>query len=260
MLKKFCAWIVSRVDNRKIVHAFEILRKIQHLSKRKIHKLIDSNAETNLSAWQNHDPNGNEKPTGTYIENQRDFSDMRFGKTTVKYAGCEILAVFNLFRSLQNRSASGDEDCQDNAENRDTVFNAFLSLPKLISEFEADGMMLAGRAGTAPKAIRDFLVKQGFRTSMVTDSSAFDKLGEEADSLILTMFNNGLNVFEQVHTINISKEGAGFVAHNVYGDGRTVGPFASVSEVIAHINEGRARGISLIGVKTKNKSGRSENQ
>lgn len=232
MIKKLCAWIISRVDNRKVIHAFEILRKIQRLNKRKIHRFIDRNIEANRLAWANHKPDNSENDNNVFIENQRDYEDMSFGKATMKYSGCEIFAVFNLLQALGESK----------------VLN---SLPDLISAFEEDGMLLSGMFGTAPKAIRDFFEVRGFSTHMTTRDSEFDELGDKSDSLILTMFNNGKNVFEQVHTINISKEKAGFVAHNVYGNGHPVGPYSSVSEVIANINGGKAKGIALIGVNAK---------
>ena len=124
-----------------------------------------------------------------------------------------------------------------------------MSLARMIFDYEKDGAVLSGKFGTSPKAISDFLTRLGFITYFSTDEEEFDKIGREHDSLILTMYNDRNDIRKEVHTINISKDCEMYTAHNVYCNGKVVGPCACVSEVIKNINGEKAKGISLIGIK-----------
>lgn len=57
-----------------------------------------------------------------------------------------------------------------------------------------------------------------------------------------------LHISKEVHTVNISKEGGRYIAHNVYCNGKVVGSEASVMGLVGKMNGGKAKGISLIGV------------
>ena len=146
----------------------------------------------------------------------------------MQYSGCEIFATFNAIYNITGKIK--------------------VDLPEMIAAYEKDGMVLSGKFGTAPKAIADFLKKQGFKTKICTDEKLFDEVGKSADSLILTMYNDKDDISKEVHTVNISKAKDGFTAHNVYCNGMVVGPYPSVSQVIKNINNGKAKGISLIGI------------
>ena len=222
LFQKVCALIPNKINNETVVGAFELLRKQQNLLK----KDYSSNLKKNQTAFAGHSESVT-KANG-YVEDQNNYADMAYGDSTMKYSGCEIFATYNAMFNVTGKNA--------------------VSLPDMISAYEKDGMVFSGKFGTAPKAIADFLKKQGFTTKMETDEKNFDSLGKSSDSLILTMYNDKDDISKEVHTINISKENGKFTAHNVYCNGKVVGPYASVSEVISNINKGKAKGISLIGV------------
>jgi len=176
----------------------------------------------------------NEKAYGlkgypVYIENQNEYTDMRYGRVTMKYAGCEIMAVYNTMYDLTGRH---DE-----------------SLPEMIYEFERDGMAVSGRFGTAPQAIRDYFERHGFETRMTLRESEFDEIAVKSNAVILTFYNDCRDIFKHIHTISVTKEYGKYIAHNTYCDGRVVGPWESISELINNINEGNAKGICLIGIR-----------
>ena len=110
-------------------------------------------------------------------------------------------------------------------------------------------MALGGKFGTSPKALRDFLESKGFTTFFSTMEKDFDTLAAAYPSLIFTMYNDKNDIRKEIHTIHISKKGSMFTAHNVYCNGKVVGPFTSFDELIQNINGGKAKGISLIGIK-----------
>lgn len=222
LYKKIVAFIPRHVGNRWVLGCFEGLRKIQRLTSKSgsIHLAENMRA---LSAHQ-------KRIEGSqgYVEDQRNYSDVKYGKVTMKYAGCEIFAVYNALVSLKVRQG--------------------LNLARLIEGFERDGMVLSGRFGTSPKALKDYFDRLGYKTWMTRDCSEFDEIEGQADALILTMYNNRDNIMHQVHTVHISKTEGQLIAHNVYGDGTLIGPYANMAELISHIRDGKAKAIALIGI------------
>lgn len=216
------AIIPNQVDNKLVINAFELMRKQQHLVK----KDFSIHARSNDEAFKKHfDTISKNKG---YVEDQNNYKDMAYGDSTMAYSGCEIFATYNAIYNLTKKNT--------------------VSLPKMISEYEKDGMVLSGKFGTSPKAIEDYLRKQGFKTVFTTVEDEFDSIGRSCDSLILTMYNDKNDISKEVHTVNISKEDNLFTAHNAYCNGKIVGPYSTVSEVIKNINNGKAKGISLIGI------------
>jgi len=223
MFKKVCAVIPNQIDNGVVVNAFELMRKQQKMMKNN----FAANLTKNRNSFKQHETAI--KSAKGYVEDQNNYTDMAYGESTMKFSGCEIFATYNALFNVTGKNP--------------------ISLPDMISKYEEDGMVFSGKFGTAPKAIQDFLNKQGFKTAFSTNEKEFDKLGKDYQSLILTMYNDKNDISKEVHTVNISKENDKFTAHNVYCNGKVVGPYASVSEVIKNINGGKAKGISLVALK-----------
>lgn len=221
LFRRICRLIPSRISNKTIIRVMDFLRRAQ-----RGRKLPARNRKANTEAFRNH--REAIRGAGGFIENQSRYGDMRYGKSTVRYSGCEIIAVYNAMYDLTGRHEP---------------------LPGLISAFEKDGMILSGLFGTAPGALRDFLKKRSFSVRTTTVETEFNRLGRESDGLILTMYNDGNDLRQEVHTVYISKTEEGLIAHNVYGDGRTAGPCSNVTELIGSIHKGRAKGIFLLGIR-----------
>ena len=220
--KKICGLIPNKIDNSTVVNVLDLMRKQQKVIK----KDFTAHLKKNEDAFKKHTA-VIEKNKG-FVEDQNSYTDMAYGDATMQFSGCEIFATYNAMHSILGKPT--------------------MTLAKMISEYEKDGMVLSGKFGTAPKAIKDFLDKQGFKTDMTTNEADFDNFGKKYQSLILTMYNDKNDISKEVHTVNISKENGKFVAHNVYCNGKVVGPNATVKELIANMNNGKAKGISLIGV------------
>ncbi len=217
------AFIPRRINNRTIIAFYELLRKTQKLAGNRWKKNLDINQR----CFPNHA--GTISKNNGYIEDQNNYTDMAYGKATMQYSGCEVFAVYNAIYTL--------------------LKHPLMDLPDLISCFEKDGMALSGKFGTAPKALRDFLESNGFVTSFSTKEKDFDTLSAAYPSLILTMYNDRNDIRKEIHTVHISKTDDMYIAHNVYCNGKTVGPYPSLSNLIQNINGGKAKGISLIGIR-----------
>lgn len=220
----FKAFIPSKISNKVVLGFYELLRKMQKMSKKDYSGRVKANREAmdlHLDTlYKNHG----------FVEDQNSYGNLSFGKATMKFSGCEIFATFNALNALKD--------------------NRGIKLPDLINAFERDGMVLSGKFGTAPKAMRDYLNGLGYRTEISHKADDFDRLGRDNDTLILTMYNDRRDIMKEIHTVNISKDDSGsFIAHNVYCNGKIVGPCSTVTELIGQMNGGRAKGISLIGIK-----------
>ena len=179
---------------------------------------------------------------GTFIENQRQWADVRFGSAfTMAYGGCEIFAVYNALVALGRELTGAD-------------------LAELIGQFERKGAVWAGRLGVAPMAAYKYFRKQGYRVQRLScrKEKKINALGEQYDTIIVTAYNNGNDIFGRIHTVNISKDEEGrFWGHNCYKQywpekGGPVfvsdGPHATLWEAIHSMGGGKAEPICVIGI------------
>lgn len=218
-------FIPKHVSNGAVVNVYDFLRVLQHMNP----KDYSFNNAPNKDFFQNH--REIIKKNSGFIEDQNNYTDMMYGKKTVRFCGCEVIATYNALYSIHRRNP--------------------ISFSDMLTEYEKDGMVLSGYFGTSPKSICHYLNKHGYITEFTTKLSEFDRIGAESDSLILTIYNDGADIMKAVHTVNVSKENGRYVGHNVYGNGRVAGPYNSVTELMEGINNGKSKAISLIGVNVK---------
>lgn len=222
-LKRFVrGFIPKHVSNKVVVDVYDFLRKVQHISRKDYSK----NAVDNCSGFNNH--KDVIRRANGFIEDQNIYTDMHYGKHTIRFCGCEIIATYNAMYAMHGHNP--------------------ITFPDMIGEYEKDGMVLSGTFGTSPKAIKYYLEKHGYKAIFTTKLSEFDRIGEASDTLILTIYNDGADIMKAVHTVNVSKHNGKYIAHNVHGNGIVEGPFDSMTALMAGINNGKSKEISLIGV------------
>lgn len=175
-----------------------------------------------------------------FIENQNEWENVRFGLSTMRYSGCEIMAVYNALLDLGNEMTAQ-------------------SMAELISEFERKGAALRGKWGCAPKSIYKYLVRRGYRVTMTTcaDPDTINAVGENSKSVIITSYNDRNDIRRMIHTISITKDDLGnYILHNAYK--RTNGRYAAYSgnspiknlwDVIGVMSQGQAAPICVIGIR-----------
>ena len=131
------SYAITHIPNccmAKILSLFTIIKA----SRKRINENLSAN-ETVLAATAI-EKSGFFQPAH-FIENQNEWESVRFGLSTMKYSGCEIMAVYNALLDLGNRMNS-----QDMAE--------------LISKFERKGAELSGRWGCSPKSICKYFIRR----------------------------------------------------------------------------------------------------
>ena len=214
----FRSFIPQKISNEKTLTFFELLRKMAFHN-------FPGNLEKNNANFKNHLKEIEEN--NGYIEEQHNYTDMYYGNKTISFCGCEIIATYNAIYDL-----TGKHD---------------ISFPEMINEFEKDGIVLSGFFGTAPRAIEDYLKNHGFKTISSSKKEEYDKIGEESDALILTLYNDKYDIFNMVHTINITKKNNKYYIHN-NGYKSYLEPYNSIMDILLRINSGDAKDIFLIGI------------
>ena len=213
------SFIPQKISNETAINSFDKL---------KIKNIKYENLSKNEKNYEHHKQTI--KKNNGFIEDQSNYKDMCYGNKTMNYNGCGIIAAFNAIYDLTG--------------------NHIISLPLLIDSFEEDGIVMMGIFGTSPNSIKNFFIKQGFETISTTKEEEFDKIGEDFDSFILTFYNDGLNIFSQVHVAHISKINGKFNIHN-NGLNCQKKSYNSISDLIFRTSNGKAKGIMLIGMKRK---------
>ncbi|MBP5265596.1 MAG: hypothetical protein J6Z06_02095 [Lachnospiraceae bacterium] len=138
-------------------------------------------------------------PVG-FIEDQRNWKSVRFGFWNMAFSGCEIFAVYNAMVALEQR------------------FGAEV-LAEDIRYFERHGAMLHGGFGLSPYAIEAYFRKEGYMVSTTNrgERAVIRRMEKEGETFILTAYNHKRNLFQQIHTVCITKdEKGGFLMHNNY--------------------------------------------
>ena len=168
-----------------------------------------------------------------YMEDQHRRGSEPFGRSTVAAAGCEIIALYNALLYLFGREV--------------------LPFSRLVELFEKRGMALGGRWGTSPRALERFLrdpVFSGlFSVTSGTGPQAFESQGADADCAIVSYYNDVRDIRRGVHTICLTKEKQGFMAHNETEDGRVRGPYTGVSDFLRRASGGRAGGLYAVFIR-----------
>ncbi|MCM1539898.1 MAG: hypothetical protein NC121_01410 [Blautia sp.] len=177
---------------------------------------------------------------GRFIENQNEWESVRFGLSTMKYSGCEIMAVYNALLDLGVRMTA-----QDMAE--------------LIGDFERKGAELNGRWGCSPGSIRRYLLRRGYSVTMTIrrNPDIVNSIGETSDSILITAYNDRNDIRRMIHTVSVTKDSSGnYSLHNAYKriNGRYAAyggnsPVNRLWDVIGLISQGQAAPICIIGIR-----------
>lgn len=226
------SFIPNHISNRTVAGFLEFLRRWQrrlHIGRRACRRHTHDNriAIDRLIGSFGELEKGKSAPV--MLEKQNNYGSIAYGRSDMAYAGCEIIAVYNALLRLGHRA----------------------DLRELIEDFERDGMVLSGRFGTAPYAIRDYLQNRGFRIETVLDAAEYDEVADRSLVSILMLYNDRRSIFRKIHTVCITEDDRGYTAHNMYGDGRPIGPYPDITSLINNVNEGFAKGIVMFGIRQK---------
>ena len=220
------------ISNRMLLRIMQCMRFLQRHGLMYAASHYDLNVRS-LSEILSEDPDMYLTP---FMENQRRLSSLFIGMSTMAEAGCEVIAVYNALKVIS---------MEDHP------------LPVLIEEFEKDGIIRSGRYGVATMAMRDQLKKMGYVTKMTSKVNEMSELLDKSRVAILTMYNDKETIGEQVHSVCISRTKVsgtghsieeGYVIHNMYGDGRALGPYKDMDDIRTNLRGGKIGPIALIGV------------
>lgn len=239
---RLAAFVPRYIPNRLVAGVMGLLRMLQKTSKEKVAENCLQNSRV-LEEQMNASLDAVFFRAGAFIENQRLWKQVSFGqKYTMSYGGCEIIAVYNALLNL-GKKLSGTQ------------------FAELISRFERKGAVWGGLWGVTPQSVPPYFRRLGYRVKKTWSrkEKAINRLGEESDTLIVTVYNNKQNLLDGMHTVNISKDEAEkFHVHNDYrtgfdSQGRTVfvshGPYDTLYEAVTKLSGGTAVPLCVMGVK-----------
>ena len=226
------SFVPQRISGRTALGFMEFLRTVQPRRA----ALARENLYENLYAYGKHRERVSRQ--SGYIEDQENYTDLRYGSVTVAYSGCEVIAVANVLNALRRAGLIGDDVLKE--------------LPQLLYSFEMNGKLLGGRFGTSPGALRDYMRSCGFETWLCTDPKLFPIVAKISDVLMLTCYNDEKNLLMEVHTFCISKED-GYRTHNAYNRGRAGYRYERFEDLLRELNGGAAKPICIVGVRVPGK-------
>lgn len=218
----FREFIPEKVNNKLVLNVYDLISQFGKLfiDLKEAHARMEANSK----AERNH--LSSKRPS--YIEDQRNYSDMHYGMVSMQYAGCEIFSVYNAFLYVFGKE--------------------IIPLSEMIYEFEQDGITLNGRWGSSPKAIGRYLKRKGLKTKRYHKYDMLEAC-EGENCIIITFYNNSRDIMDQVHTVCVTKELDGYYVHNLHCNGENTGPFNSFEQLVKSINKGRAKLINAIVIK-----------
>lgn len=235
MGKWFAAVIPRYVSNRVVLNGYRLFAWIgvpHFVRKRHFHENREELKRTNWNFWQTKD---------ALIENQSEWGNIRFGvgrRCSMRYAGCEIIAVYNARKALGERVSKRE-------------------MAELIALFETRGAALFGLFGVAPTKITAYFRENGFavQTADGADEDAVEEIARSHNVMIATVYNDKNDITAQIHTVCITKNRDGqYVLHNVYhrdekGRFRMSRPYQIFQEAVSHLSEREPKLIYLIGIQ-----------
>jgi len=216
----FNSFIQQKISNNIIISIIYILEGVSQ------HKNYEDNLELNTKNFENHLETI--KNNGGYIEDQSNYGDMNYGKKTIAYSGCGIIATYNVIYFLTK-----DEN---------------INFPKMIQAFEKEGIIIDGLLGTSPHSIEIYLKSNGYNTINSCNKEEYDNIGENYNAFIMIIYNNKFAIMEGLHFIAITKENGYFHVHNNGYNSHKI-DYNSISELLEKIDDGMAKEIFLIAIK-----------
>lgn len=208
---------------------------------KKRQEMIDSNRENN-SAILNSDSSPLLTTLGKdseFIEHQNsDWSGVKYGSSTMKDSGCGLIATYNALVAL-GEHPTGD------------------TMVEIISNYEKDGMVLNGKAGTSPNAIQRYFEKTGHSTSMVSNinSMTMQTLSDKYETFIVVGLNNNADLMYGGHYVSVTKqentkeEGAGSMTYVVHNGNNIAGGYPTLYQaVMCGISDSDPNPFRVIGV------------
>ena len=154
-----------------------------------------------------------------YINGQGrgEVSRLPFGKFTMDYNGCEVIACYNALRVLGRERPLGE----------------------VAAYFERRGIFLAGRWGTHAAELPRYFERLGLHihtlyASSVRDPAEYDAAFAGAKTAVFSFWNDAKRLRSGVHTVALAHSPAGLVIFNLYNsDFAPNTSYRSVSDFVA---------------------------
>lgn len=206
-------------------------------------KVREQHFRENIQWWNSYGHLSMDANTG-FIEKQTALTGISFGVhnsmlSRLFLAGRRLCAVENSCEVI-------------GAYNALVALGQEASFPKLLERFEKKGIFLWGYFGTTPWSVKYYFKKQGYRIAVLRLGSInhgnMEKMVQslpQKKTFILTTMNNRDNIWDMIHTVNISVEKNGYTIHNDYEGTKT---YATLQEAVFGYHKGKGSPLYLLGI------------
>lgn len=214
-------YVPIHVNDRTLLMVYSLL-SVRGINARMQAEHLNKNEKAWERCW-------NEDESVTYFEHQEELKDFLYGTYDASYNSCEVIAVYNALRALNNGRSP-------------------VSFPLLLNEFECSGITLKGAFGTSPAAVYRYFRKLGYDAKMITagrvKGRALARLQEHYATYILTAYNDAHDLGSMIHTVSITAQNESYVIHN---DGDTCA-YHTLEAAVRGFHHGNGKPICLIGI------------
>lgn len=243
--KSLCQFVPKVIENGTILSFYDLIAAPRWLTDAE----IKEHFLANIAEWDN---NTEKYLYKAHIIDQNLFAKypLYFGKKndgspqTADFNTCGVVSLYNVLTALTDGNAP--------------------AFPVLLRCFEEHGIALNGAFGVSPSALNEYLIEHGYRTRLLTGKAITPKnmklFQDTFDAFIVTVFNNGDDLSEMMHTMAITKDDEYYYLNNDYSaccqDNEKAPAGRSVSDSIEtllnnyrNFGGNHCRPISLIGIK-----------
>ena len=215
------AFLQKKVSNKLILAAIKSIRSLTPAK-------YPGNLEHNIEHFPRH-LTQIQRYKG-FIENQDNYYDLKYGRKTIDFSGCEVIAEYNALYDF-----TGNEN---------------IDFPAMIDYFEKNGILLYGNLGTAPQSVEEYFNELGFKTLSSFKREEYANIEKNYDTFILTKFNDIEDITQCIHTVCITKKDGKLYVHNNSYYGHNI-QYNSIEDILNRIEGGQSKDIVLLGIKKK---------
>jgi len=244
--KSLCQFVPKVIENGTILSFYDLVAAPRWLTDSE----IKEHFLANISEWED---NTDKYFFDKHIINQNLFAKfpLYFGKKndgtaqTADFNTCGVVSLYNVLTSLTDGNAP--------------------AFPVLLRCFEEHGIALNGAFGVSPSALNEYLIEHGYHTKILTGKKItpenLKQLEEKYDAYIVTVFNNGDDLSEMMHTMAITRDSEYYYLNNDYSAccpdnekapaGRSTGDsIETLLNNYRHFDGKHCRPVSIIGVRS----------
>lgn len=178
-MKHFIRTIPGKLNSKVVIYAMDLMSRIDFFAA-KIRNRKEESVPSHT--WS----------TRGFIENQNGLSHIPFGKKDLAYAGCGVIAVYNLLHAMEMD----------------------VSAERIRRTFLRNGIIQKGRFGVSPLSIVRYLRTYFEPVALAWNTKQLERELPFARGMILTVINDRDDITKQIHIFHVEITKDAYILHN----------------------------------------------